>query len=89
MSGVSITNGQSKFDLMQALLVRKPVRPSFNFTLEDNKTIVCCMVDSVESEDGSGESYNIEGWVASRRKKFKAYYRTDDRTGTYTVLGQE
>ena len=88
MSGVSITNGQSKFDLMQSLFVRKQrdhISPLF---LEDNRTTMHCFVNSVEAEDNSGSSWNIAGFFRNN-EKFKAYYRTDKRTGTYTILGQE
>lgn len=88
MSGISITNGPSKFDLMQSLFVRKPTRPYITFVLEDNRTTMHCFVNSVESEDNSGSSWNIAGFFRNN-EKFKAYYRTDKRTGTYTVLDQE
>ncbi len=88
MSGVSIVDGSSKFDLMQALLVRKPVRPGITFTLEDSKTEVFCMVDLVKSKNESGEDYYIEGWVGNH-VQFKANYQTDRQTGTYTILDHE
>lgn len=47
-----------------------------------------CFVNSVEAEDNSGSSWNIAGFFRNN-EKFKAYYRTDKRTGTYTILGQE
>jgi hypothetical protein len=82
-----ITNGPSKFDLMQALFVRQPTRPVFELSLTVGPvglTKVKCMVNSVESEDGSGESWNIEGYVGD--KKFTAFYRTDKRTGMYRTV---
>ena len=83
MRVVAIINGPSKFDLAQALLVRKPGRPSVTFTLYS--TTVEAFVDSLEAEDNSGESWNLTGYVGNNTR-FEAYYRTDKRIGRYKVF---
>lgn len=85
MSSVNIVNGPSKFDLTQALFVWKPIKPKVNFSFSKGYD-VSAVILSVQSEDGSGESWNIEGYVGNNQR-FKAYYRTDRRTGTYTFVG--
>jgi hypothetical protein len=81
MIPVSITNGPSKFDLMQALFVRKPTRPTVTFIVSQDNAVQV-FIDLVEAEDASGESWNIKGSVGNN-KKFLAYYQTDKRTGRY------
>lgn len=85
MVEAKIIQGPSKFDLVQALFVRKPTRPNITFTLGHADEEVNAFVDSVEAEDGSGESWNIKGYVGNN-KKFTAYYRTDRRAGIYRVF---
>ncbi|HUQ30167.1 MAG TPA: hypothetical protein VM103_01465 [Candidatus Paceibacterota bacterium] len=86
-SHVQIVNGPSKFDLMLALFEWKPNRPLVMFKTEGGKLLEAS-VTSVEAEDGSGESWNIEGYVGTERARkehqatrFRAYFRTDSRRG--------
>lgn len=82
-SSTEIINGPSKFDLMQALFACKPtpIKVTFHFPLTESSVTIL----SVEREDGSGESWNLRG-VAGNNQKWKAYYRTDKRIGTITLL---
>ncbi|MDP3793910.1 MAG: hypothetical protein Q8R07_04110, partial [Candidatus Uhrbacteria bacterium] len=84
MAQFSIMNGPSKFDLMLALFDRDP-EPSdlprtviFMLLEDDGHATRSAMIDGVQVEDGSGESWNIEGqlWYSSlgRYRPFKAYY---------------
>lgn len=84
MSETMITSGPSKFDLAQALLVRKPTRPSITLFIQGSKNGIEVFVDSLEAESGCGECWNIEGY-AGNNKKFTAFYRTDRRIGCYRV----
>ena len=85
MFEAKIIQGPSKFDNMQALFVRKPMKPNVIFTLGYADEEVKAFIDSVEAEDSSGESWNIEGRVENN-KKFTAYYRTDRRAGLYRLF---
>ena len=82
MSITMIINGPSKFDLMQALMVRKPVRPNVAFFIQGKIAGIVANIDSLEDEDGSGESWNISGYTGNNQK-FTAYYRTEKRIGSF------
>lgn len=84
MSITMIINGPSKFDLMQALMVRKPVRPNVTFFIQGKIAGIVANIDSLEDEDGSGESWNVTGFTGSNQK-FTAYYRTEKRIGSYKI----
>lgn len=60
MSSIAINNGPSKFDLMTALFVWKPHRPTVKFLLDDGREYTASIL-GCSSEDGSGESWNIVG----------------------------
>ncbi len=90
-----IVRGPSKFELMTALFAGQEItfrtqiltdttsdeavvipagRPSRN-------PLVKAIVNSVQQEDGSLESWNIEGHIPSEKKEFKAYYHTGRQSG--------
>jgi hypothetical protein len=50
-------------------------------------TVVETDITSVEREDGSGESWNIEGYINTPKgyRRFKAYFDTRSRKGTLTL----
>lgn len=84
-----ITSGPSKFDLMISLFHSgNHQRPGVYFQL-DNPGVsgaeVYVMIDQIQREDGSGESWNISGTLLSfspkGELKFKAYFSTKSRTG--------
>lgn len=82
---VDIVDGPSKFDLMTALFVWKPTRPWVTFRLADGRRVQASIV-AVSAEDGSGESWNLEGNLAVSEpggpsRRFRAYLRTSNRTG--------
>ena len=85
---INITAGPSKFDLQTALFVRKPDTHCVEFTTEDGR-IFDAIISSVGIEDGSGESWLIEGYASPKEvggpmeddKSFHAWFRTDNRRG--------
>ena len=49
------------------------------------------VLNGMEWEDGSGESWNLKGWLKSASTSpnglpFSAYYRTDRRTGVLSLV---
>ena len=83
-----IKMGPCKMDLMLALF-DSPVFPanrrrSVEFTIANGEKIEV-FVSSVQQEDGSGESWNIEGFHGKSFKKISGYYSTQRRSGTLTI----
>lgn len=89
-----IITGPSKFDLAFALFKGETVQ----FTVAiDGETKFDVVISSVQREDGSNESWNIEGTATEHCRrgvgppengKFKdgrvfIYFRTDRRTGNF------
>jgi hypothetical protein len=85
MAQLKITDGPGKFDLMCALFDSKQVK----FTL-DGGIVVDVFVYLVEQEDGSNESWNLNGSIsfgrADLRGRFKAYFSTRRREGLLTYI---
>lgn len=92
-----VISGPSKFDLSNALFVWNPRRPAvFNANCPVG-TAFEVYVLSVQAEDGSGESWNIEGFVGEvqrpkregqeklfmpeRGQRAFLWFRTDRRQG--------
>lgn len=66
------------YDKKANIEVRFTVESNCGMALSDVK------ISSISHEDGSGESFNLEGfcWImAGRCSHFKAYYNTKNRTG--------
>lgn len=93
-----IVAGPSKFDLMTALFAKGATNP-LEFSLKgflpdalvvdgNPPRIKKVRLSSVEREDGSGESWNLKGWVdtGGYGSKFKAYYDTRNRGGYFEIL---
>lgn len=86
-----IINGPSKSDLFTEfpLPVNRKKRLVFHVVPKNGNrnqvTEVHGLVMSMEMEDGSGESWNISGYTENN-KRFKAYYRTNKRTGVYQII---
>lgn len=92
-----ITSGPSKFELSISLFDRKPQARSVVFhTNCPLAAEVQVTITSVQAEDGSGESWNIEGYVSSatlakgvrqpsyipeNNQRTFIYFRTDRRQG--------
>ncbi len=75
-----IENGPSKYELMLALFDRKGdhLRP-VTFMTSPSVGLVL-HITSVGIEDGSGDSWIVEGISGTGR--FKGHYRTDTRKGS-------
>jgi hypothetical protein len=78
-----IVSGPSKFDIMMALFdwsIKKPRLVKFDHQCRRESLTVS--ITSVMAEDGSGESWIVEGNVSDEKlTHYKAYYRTDTRRG--------
>lgn len=92
---LTISQGPSKYDLSLALFDRKPVNTrDVELKLEDD-TVVHLVINGVEIEDGSGESWIFKGYLRRLRPRPGSdlptvpappsncfgYYRTDTRKG--------
>ncbi len=98
---ITINNGPSKFDLMASLFTRKPQKPTVSFKPEHGTIEYTATITGVSEEDGSGESWNVSGYLhdvfvvggkehggAARkvnRHPFKGYFSTADRKGWLTL----
>jgi len=84
-----IVSGPSKFDLMAALFSRSGAwthgTQLVEFTYQDgdgNPKKIKTSVTQVGAEDGSGESWMLEGNVNDEHLTvYKAHFRTDNRHG--------
>jgi hypothetical protein len=93
----NITEGPGKYDIMQAIMEGKYVE----FTLQnfrDKTTKVTVVVNTLEREDGSGQSWNMVGvardtaelerYTLRTRETFwnaEFYYDSGRRTGYYKL----
>ena len=85
----NVTGGPSKFDLMLSLFDgNKDPRRTVEFQLEGAHVPITAGITMVQQEDGSGESWNFEGWLANYRRGFniKGYYSSRSRTGYITFI---
>lgn len=82
----NIVNGPSKWDLMLALFdVDDNGRPRLiDFTYDDG-SLETCRVVSILAEDGSGESWMIEGRTNFKNLIFKALFSTRTRRGRIEI----
>ena len=88
MISAKIVNGPSKFDLMLALFNRKVVnQEGVIFTVADVSLKLSAVITGVAAEDGSGESWNLTGYVRPAHdpmvppNNVKMWFRTDTRKG--------
>ena len=80
----NVVGGPSKFDLMLSLFDgNKQPRRTVEFQLEGVRDTITAGITMVQQEDGSGESWNVEGWTTFN---IKAYYCTRDRKGYLTFI---
>lgn len=81
---VNLTGGPSKFDLMTALFVMKPNRTCVQFKTKLGQ-LINALIDGVDIEDGSGESWCIRGHGSftthATNRRFEGYFNTQTRTG--------
>ncbi len=85
-----IIDGPSKFDLMMALFDNTATAPRrLNFRLEGEEVFSIYLL-SVGREDGSGESWLLEGiafWPSRfSDRKVKGYFSTQRRIGHLNIL---
>ncbi|MFA6432712.1 MAG: hypothetical protein WCV82_02745 [Candidatus Paceibacterota bacterium] len=99
MTQYKIVNGPSKHDLDIAFINRiNGKRLPVEFWVEglystnpNERTNVCAVINSLSWEDGSGESWNFEGYVTCHDKevmypgKIKGQYWTSSREGIMTI----
>jgi len=97
-----VVSGPSKWDLSLALFDRSSSsarKVLFGMKFNDRVADHEVQVNSVEAEDGSGESWNITGYatliagegplrgsVPRRPRHVSIYFRTDNRKGSITFL---
>lgn len=97
----TIIDGPNKDLLFDAVkyAYSQQVRVNTNFTISiDPKLANVCFIKKmrrivgVEHEDGSGDSFNIHGYVLvclfgkDVEARFRAYYNTRTRKGTFSVV---
>lgn len=85
MNTQTIVNGPSKFDLMVALFVGAGSKQqNVRFQIKETNTLLEVRIQSVEREDGSGESWCFTGMakLANRTIRVAGYFQTERRTGT-------
>lgn len=84
----NVVGGPSKFDLMVSLFEGNPQhRRTVAFKLEGLRQEVHVAITGVQQEDGSGESWNIEGWVKGEPSAHvKAYYTSRGRSGYFRFI---
>lgn len=91
-----LSNGPSKFDLSIALF-RGATSDHVDFVTMlqgSGKFLINCRITSVEAEDGSRESWNIQGYAKFPKEfghgdqwiRFTAYFHSVRRTGTLTLV---
>ena len=91
-NGVDIVNGPSKMDLMLALFDDGGVghRRVIIFTIDgrerEGERSIKVVVNAVEREDGSGESWNFKGYFSGSNVPFEGYYSTKRRKGFIKTL---
>ena len=81
--------GPSKFDLMLSLFDgNKEPRRTVEFDLGGTRGLITVAITMIQQEDGSGESWNFEGWITNYRRNFgvKGYYSSKGRTGCITFV---
>lgn len=83
---VDIVNGPSKFDLMVSLFSTKPASHPVLFKTKNHGDFTAT-ITGVRWEDGSGESWIIEGYSAlAAGARFTGYFSTKDRRGHIKFL---
>jgi hypothetical protein len=86
-----VVGGPNKFDLMEALFCGDmTTRHLVNFAVEGQKEPIAVLINSVEREDGSGESWNLQGYVSRHDKTFggrvgKMHFSTQTRRGSMRI----
>ena len=91
---INLVDGPSKFDLMLALFDKSSPERRVNFKSLAGSTFDCSVL-SVRAEDGSRESWEIEGWASLvpvsggqlvMQRYVKVYFHTGRRRGIITEI---
>lgn len=90
MAEMKIVGGPSSSDLSMRLFhLNELKKPWVDFTVEGH-LLLEILIESVEREDGSDESFNIVGRMRNTHGhtsgKMKIYYHTGRRTGRIKAL---
>jgi hypothetical protein len=85
-SGHAITEGPSKFDLMNSLF-KKDEKIQFSVQTEKEKIQFPFLVHSIAAEDGSRDRWIVEGYTFNTNKQcsdanMKLYFDSRSRTGS-------
>jgi len=86
-----VVGGPGKFDLMVAFFDgdcrnRRNVTFVTGISGKVTRTFGPVVINSMEREDGSGESWNISGYEMNTNKKFKMLFSTKTRQGSYEYV---
>lgn len=89
-----LVNGPDKFELMLSLFEKgKKVEFMIKMVNNDTNRLIQVMINSIQAEDGSRESWNIQGeliavrevtsskWLPVNPASFKGYYHSINRNG--------
>lgn len=85
----NVVGGPNKFDLMTSLFDgNKKPRRTVELQLKGACTPITVAITMVEQEDGSGESWNIKGYITDHPRNFniKAYYSSSRQKGYITFI---
>lgn len=88
-SPVNVLAGPNKFDLMVSLFDGKyDARRTVQFKIEGANTPITLLIEAVEREDGSGESWNIDGKMVAPSRTFavRGCYSTKTREGSIKFI---
>lgn len=83
-----IVHGPSKEELFDSLRLLREKR-FVEFVCKGEivgracKITRACRITGIKAEDGSGESWLLDGYCDGDSRKFAAYYRTDKRAGRW------
>lgn len=82
-----IVSGPSKFDLMSSLFSGNRSRQTVELKIGAEEIPVTVAISGVQQEDGSGDSWIIQGWIVRSAKNFNVsgYFSTRDRHGSLTI----
>ena len=77
---INIVGGPGKFELMLALFEGREI--IFNLEGGYKRTV---SLDALQREDGSNQSWNLDGYIVGTFQRFHAYYTTRGNHGVYSL----
>ncbi len=78
-----VIEAPTKLDLAKALLDRKPLVIKIYEVRKGKETTAHMILNSITAEDGSAESWLLEGHLNHSTIKFEAWLRTDRIAGFF------